>query len=275
MKIHQGFSPARVWGYLGFAALFFLVTWAWTIQIDRALGIPAFASGCVLFGILVFIALFSMRKRLSFLPLAPASRWFLLHSVGGFLVLFLFWLHTDGVGPKGFYGQLLTVLFYITSLSGMAGLVMEKFYPRQLTCSGAEVIYERIPGELAEIREQVESQVLNCTEETGSSTLAEHYLETLKWYFQKPRFFMSNIFGSHLSQHWVRQQCMILERFLDEKERAYLDRVYILAEKKRKIDFHYALQTLLKTWLLVHIPLAGAVMAMGFWHLILILVFFV
>jgi len=68
---------------------------------------------------------------------------------------------------------------------------------------------------------------------------------------------------------------MILERFLNEKEREYLGRVYTLAEKKRKIDFHYALQTLLKTWLLVHIPLAGAVMAMVFWHLILIMVFFV
>ena len=275
MKIHQGYSLVRVWGYVGSASLLFLVTWVWTIQIDRALGIPTFASGWVLFGILTFIALFSARKRLPFLPLAPSSRWFLLHAVGGFLALFLFWLHTDGVGSKGFYGQVLTALFYITSISGMVGLAMEKFYPRQLTCSGAEVIYERIPGEIAEIREEVESQVLKCTEETGSSTLAEHYLETLNWYFQKPRFFMNNVFGSHLSQHWVRQQCMILERFLDEKERGYLDRVFMLAEKKRKIDFQYALQTLLKTWLLVHIPLAGAVMAMVFWHLILILVFFV
>ncbi len=275
MKIYQKFSLDRVWGYMGFAALLFLVTWAWTIQIDRSLGIPAFASGWVLFGVLVFIALFSARKRLPFLPLAPSSRWFRLHAVGGFLVLFLFWLHTDSVGVKGFYGQVLTVLFYITSISGVMGLVIEKIYPRQLTCSGMEIIYERIPGEIAGIREEVESLVLSCTEETGSSTLAEHYLETLRWYFQRPRFFINNIFGSHLSQHWVRQQCMILERFLNEKEREYLGRVYTLAEKKRKIDFHYALQTLLKTWLLVHIPLAGAVMAMVFWHLILIMVFFV
>jgi hypothetical protein len=51
--------------------------------------------------------------------------------------------------------------------------------------------------------------------------------------------------------------------------------VYSLAYKKRKIDFHYALQTLLKTWLLVHIPMAAAVTAMVIWHLILIMVFFV
>jgi hypothetical protein len=275
MKIQQGFSQVRIWGFIGLASLIFLATWQWTIQIDRSLGISAFTSGWVLFGVLAFLALFTIRKRLPFMPLAPASLWFMLHSVGGFLALFLFWLHTDGMGAKGFYGQVLTILFYITSISGVIGLFMEKVFPRQLTCSGGEIIYERIPAEIAGIREEVESLILKCTEETGTSTLAEHYLETLNWYFQKPRFFMNNIFGSHLSQHWVRQQCMILERFLSGKEREYLDKVYMFAEKKRKIDFHYALQTLLKTWLLVHIPVAAAVMAMVIWHLILILVFFV
>ena len=275
MKIDQGFSLLRVWGYVGLAILLFLGTWAWTIQIDRSLGISTYASGWILFGVLAFLVLFSGRKKLPFLPLAPASFWFQLHTIGGFLALFLFWLHTDGIGTKGFYGQVLTVLFYITSLSGVLGLFIEKIYPRQLTYTGAEVIYERIPAELAEIREEVESLVVECTEACGSSTLAEHYLETWKWYFQRPRFFFNNVFGSHVSQHWVRQQCMILERFLSQNEREYLDKVHDLAVKKRKIDFHYALQTMLKTWLLVHIPLAGAVMAMVFWHLILFLVFFV
>ena len=275
MKIDQGFSLLRVWGYVGLAILLFLGTWAWTIQIDRSLGISAYASGWILFGVLAFLVLFSGRKKLPFLPLAPASFWFQLHTIGGFLALFLFWLHTDGIGTKGFYGQVLTVLFYITSLSGVLGLFIEKMYPRQLTGTGEEIIYERIPEEIAGIKEEVESLILKCTEETGTRTLADHYLETLNWYFQKPRFFINNIFGSNISQHWVRQQCMILERFLSEKERVYLDQFYTLAEKKRKIDFHYALQTILKTWLLVHIPLAAAVMAMVFWHLILILVFFV
>ena len=275
MKIHQGFSLSRVWGYMGLALLLFVVTWIWTVQIDRTLGFSSIASGSILFGVLVFLALFNARKRLPFLPLAPSYIWCQLHTVGGFLALFLFWLHVGGTGEQGLYGQMLTVLFYITSFSGVVGLVLEKAYPRQLTCSGGEIIYERIPAEIAEIREEVESLVLKSTDETGSSTLAEHYLETLRWYFQKPRFFISNVFGSYLSQHWVRQQCMILERFLDEKEREYLDKVYALAEKKRKVDFQYALQTVLKIWLLVHVPLAAAVMAMATWHLILILVFFI
>ena len=46
------------------------------------------------------------------------------------------------------------------------------------------------------------------------------------------------------------------------------------AEMKIKIDYHYSLQTMLKSWLLVHIPLAAAAMVMAVWHLIVIQVFF-
>jgi hypothetical protein len=225
--------------------------------------------------VIALLTLFGARKRLSFLPLGPASRWLRIHVAGGFMAVFMFWLHTDEVWPSSFYGQLLTVLFYAVSLSGIIGLLMEVFFPSQLTHTKMEVIYERIPKELAEIRNEVEALIEECTKENASSVLAQHYLETLRWYFQRPRFFMSNVYGSEKPQHWVHQQCVILERFLNDKERKYLDRVYLLAEKKRKIDFHYALQKMLKTWLLIHIPLAGAVMVMVFWHLIVIQVFFV
>ena len=78
-------------------------------------------------------------------------------------------------------------------------------------------------------------------------------------------------------KNWKRYTCAtlsILERFLNEAERGYLDQICILADTKRKIDFHYSVQTLLKSWLLVHIPLAAAVMVMFVWHLIVIQVFF-
>ena len=119
-----------------------------------------------------------------------------------------------------------------------------------------------------------EKLILECTEKTGSDTLAKHYLETLGWFFQRPRFFTNNIFGGRNSQNWINQQCEILERFLNEPEREYLKQIFTLAEIKIKIDYHYCLQTMLKSWLLVHIPLAAAAMVMAVWHLIVIQVFF-
>ena len=275
MNKKKGFRLPRGWGYASLASLLFILTWAWSVRIENSLGISEFYTGWVLFVVLVLLALFGVRKRLPFLPLGPASRWLKLHVVGGFIALLLFWLHVGEVWPSSFYGQFLTVLFYSISLSGIIGLLMEVIFPSQLTHTKLEVIYERIPKELAGIRNEVEALVEECTKENAGSVLAQHYLETLRWYFQRPRFFVSNVCGSQKPQHWVHQQCMILERFLNENERKYLDRIYSLAEKKIKIDFHYALQKMLKTWLLIHVPLAGAVMIMAFWHLIVIQVFFV
>lgn len=264
----------RVWSYIGTAFIFFVLVWVWIVQIESNLNYSEFVSGGALFVIILFLSLFNARKRLPFLPLAPAHRWFLLHTVGGFLALFLFWLHTGVFWPRGLYVQVLAFLFYGVTLSGILGLIMEKVYPNLLTRVGLECIYERIPRDLAEIRNKAETLVLDCTEKTGSDTLAQHYFETLGWFFQRPRFFLNHAFGGQNAQTWVRQQCFILERFLNEKERDYLDQIFILADTKRKIDFHYSVQTLLKGWLLVHVPLAAAVLAMVVWHLIVIQVFF-
>ena len=275
MKKDKVFRLPRSLVYACSGSLLFILTWAWAVRTENSLGISDFSTGWVLFFVIAFLALFGARKRLSFLPLGSASRWFKIHITGGYMAVFMFWLHTGEVWPSSFYGQLLTLLFYAISISGVIGLLMETVFPSQLTHTKMEVIYERIPKELAEIRNEVEALVEECAKENASSVLAQHYLETLRWYFQRPRFFMSNVCGSEKPQHWVHQQCIILERFLNEKERKYLNKVYLLAEKKRKIDFHYSLQKMLKTWLLIHIPLAGAVMAMVFWHLIVIQVYFV
>ncbi len=264
----------KAWGYIITAFIFFLLIWIWTLQINNVLGYSAFISGGALLVTIAFLSLFNVRKRLSFLLSAPVHQWFLLHAVGGFLALFLFWLHTGVFWPQGLYTQILAVLFYGATLSGILGLIMEKIYPNFLTRIGLECIYERIPQEIADLRNKAECLILECTKETDSDTLAQHYLETLRWFFQRPRFFINHIFGGQNAQHWVRQQCYISERFLNEKERGYLDQLFILADTKRKIDCHYFVQTLLKGWLLVHVPLAVAVLAMVFWHLIVIQVFF-
>jgi hypothetical protein len=265
----------RIWGYIATAILFFLLIWVWTLQLERSLNYSEFVSGGALFFVIFVLCIFNLRKRLPFLPLWPAHKWFLLHTVAGFLALFLFWLHADVLWPNGLYSQILTVLFYGTTLSGILGLVLEKIYPKLLTRVDLECIYERIPRDLGEIRREAEKVILECTEKTGSDTLAQHYFETLGWFFRRPRFIINNIFGGQNAQTWIIRKCSVLERFLDDAERGYLNQIYVLAETKMKIDFHYALQTMLKKWLLVHVPFAAAVMVMMIWHVIVIQVFFI
>ena len=242
-------------------------------QSRTALGVPAQLTGWTLFAAMAGLALFSVRKKLSMVPVGRASYWLNAHVVIGLSALALFWVHTGNAWPSGLYEQALALLFYLLSLSGIIGYGLQRLYPARLTQGGGEVIYERIPAELARIRDDLESTLVACTEETGSDTLARHYLETMHWFFQRPRFFLDHAVSGQKGAHFVRHQCSVVSEYLSEAEQKHLARIRDLGHDKNLLDRHYALQGILKRWLLVHIPLAAGVMALAIWHLVLVHVY--
>ncbi len=263
----------RRFGYLILAAALFVVAALQVRAGARVLEDPAVLTGYYLIGLMIFLGLFNVRKKLSMVPLGRAAVWLRAHVAGGLLAIALFWLHTRTLWPNGFYEQALALAFYLVSLTGIVGHVLQRMYPGRLTQSGIEIIYERIPAELAVIREEVESLVLKCTEETGSDTVARHYIETFRWFFARPRNMWSHAIGGRKGAHWVRNEVTNLRRYLSDSEVKYLDLLGDLAFTKNRIDYHYAAQSIMKTWLLIHLPLAVATLALAAWHFILVQVY--
>lgn len=245
----------------------------YTYLADLALERPEFITGYTLFAVLLVLALFNARKKLSMVPLVRSAYWLAIHVVGGGAAVILFFIHTGSIWPTGGYEQALAVIFYLVSLSGIFGYAVQRINPRRLVQTDYEIIFERIPSELAEIREKAEAEILACTEEISSDTVARHYMETLTWYFRRPRFFLNNAFGGDAGQHWLRKQYRTVDRYLNDAERAYMDRINELAERKAKIDIHYARQSMMNNWLMVHLPLAAALLGLMFWHVIVVNVY--
>jgi hypothetical protein len=227
-------------------------------------------SGWLLLAIMAGLAIFNLRKRLSMVPVGRASTWLVLHVIGGMLAVGVFFVHADTVWPAGSYERVLALLFYLVSLSGALGYLAQRIYPQRLTQLNYEVIYERIPAELAAMREQAEEIVLKCSAETGSDTIANHYLSALAWYFRRPRFLLNSLAGSSRAEHWLNQEIGSVSRYLNQAEKAFLAQLRELCAVKVKIDRHYAGQTLMKLWLLVHLPLVAALVAVALWHVVLV-----
>lgn len=231
-------------------------------------------TGWILFGLLTLLAVFNVRKRLSMLPLGSASVWLKIHAAAGVAALVMFWFHTGTVWPLGFYEQLITVLFYATSINGVAGYFLQRLYPQRLTEMGEEIIYERIPAELAGLREQAEALTLEVVKKHGADTIARLYQQRFCWFFERPRFFLAHATGSsQKGESWVKHRCATVKRYLNEEERSALDKLSGLALRKNKIDGHYALQTVMKGWLLIHVPLVASLSVLSFWHLLLVHVY--
>jgi hypothetical protein len=242
-------------------------------SVQAQLGSPDELTGYWVLGTMIFLALFNLRKRLSMLPLGNASTWLALHVVIGVFALAVFWLHAGMIWPSGRYEKTLAILFYLTVLSGVIGYLIQRIYPRLLTETGIEVIFECIPLRISELRQKAEALVLECCDQTRVDTLGRHYLDSLQWFFSRPRFTFNHIVGSQRSRQWLKHQDEAVRRYLNEDERKYLDDLSRLARQKNRIDLHYVLQGAMKRWLLVHIPLTAALMALSFWHFLVVNVY--
>jgi len=239
-------------------------------QAESMLETPAKASGYTLFACIIFLGLFRVRKHLSMFSLINARWWFAAHTIGGLLALALYILHVESLWPESGYVQLLAALMIAVTVTGLLGYVIEKTLPKRLTQQGSEIIYSQIPEAMYQIKYEAESLILNVNKNTGSDTLARHYLETLKWFFQKPRFIPNHLFGGRSAEHWLVQQFVTVNRYLDINEKEYSAQLEVLARKKLDLDYSYAVQGLMKTWLLLHIPLSAALIVVSLWHLLLV-----
>lgn len=282
LRILAGTDPAKVqrvetrreWRTLGIFWLAALLVWAavtllaW--YVERSLGKATVITGYALFVIVLSLGFFKVRKRLLVLPLGTVREWMLGHVVLGALSVAVYFQHTGTVWPEGRYEQAIALAFYLVTLSGIVGYVLQRILPLRLADLEGEVIYERIPNELAALREQIEDLILKAVKELGSDTLGRYYTESLEWFFWRPRFLLGHLVGSGHSASWIRGRITALRRYLNEGERAYLGRIEELALQKSRLDAHYALQSVLKFWLFVHVPAAVLLILLACWHLLVV-----
>ncbi len=130
-----------------------------------------FTTGYILLGLMIFLAIYNGRKKLSMLPLGKASIWLTLHLAGGILALVIFRLHVGSLWPIGPMHRALAALFYAVCLSGIVGYGLQLWLSRRLAQAGSEIIFERIPAEISAIRAQVEKAVLEAAADSGNDTL--------------------------------------------------------------------------------------------------------
>ena len=270
----RAYAPVRPWRLLGITWAATLSAWGivtlWAWHAGRTLGDPAQITGWSLLAAMLGLGAFNLRKRLVVLPVGSARAWMVAHGVVGVVSLPLYFQHTGTVWPDGFYERVLALLFYVTMGSGAVGYLMERLLPRRLTDLDREILFERIPSEIADLRAQAEALVLRAMQDAGTDTLGRYYAESLDWYFWKPRFLFSHLVGSGRATRWIRGHISALGRYLGERERAYLDQLRDIALRKSQVDAHLALQGALKYWLFVHVPAALLLVLAAGWHLLVV-----
>ncbi len=240
---------------------------------DASLYQGSFLTGWVLLVVMVFLALFGLRKKLTMLPLGNASTWTQAHLYAGWLVIVIFAEHVGWELPMGWLEITLAVLFVLVAGSGIVGICLARILPPRLTRRGEEVLFQRIPAFIAELCKEAEALVLEATKETKSSTIADFYMSQLCSFFDGPHNRLRHLFASRRARFQLMNEIDNMERNLNRQERVYAGHLRDLVIKKDELDFHYSLKLALKAWLLVHVPATYSLFILVALHVVVVYAF--
>ncbi|HUR45608.1 MAG TPA: hypothetical protein VMZ27_06960 [Candidatus Saccharimonadales bacterium] len=230
-----------------------------------------FVTGWTFLAVMVLLALYNGRKKLPFLPLGKSETWLQIHIYAGFFTVILFLIHLNFRLPRAWFGNSLALLYLLVTGSGIAGLILSRVVPRRLSTRGGEVIYEKIPALRYGLQQQAEA--LAVGPEAKSPALADFYVRKLAVFFTGRQNFWLHLLESRRPVSALLTELDDLKRYLDDKERPALERLAQLVRQKDGLDYHDALQTSLKLWLFVHLPLTYSLMIFSVLHVALVFAF--
>jgi len=199
-------------------------------------------------------ALLGVRRRTmrfsSRLGLLSSRTWLLSHVYGGALFLVLVLMHSGFDLPKGTLTWCLWVLSIWTVLSGLFGLLLQKWIPRVLSSGlSVEVLYDRIPELVDNLRERAEKLVATCGEPI-QALYSRSVAPVLAGPNRRTIYYVDITGGYRLP----KSEFQFLRNLLGEDERLKLGELQTLLETKLEIDAHYTLQSALRWWLRLHLP---------------------
>jgi hypothetical protein len=263
------FRRQTVWGVFYLVLFSTGAIYLW-VKFSARINQFSFLSGWGLFALMLVLAGYNVRKKLPFLPMGTSENWLQFHIYGGWLSVVLFAIHLGFKLPNGWFELTLGTLYLVVAVSGVLGLFLSRFLPRRLTTRGGEVIFEQIPTIRRHIQEQAQTLALAALPLSGSSGLADFYVDRLKDFFESPPAFFRQLMGDRRSLNEIIKETGDLKRFLAPVEREHLEKLTELAERKDRLDFHYVGQLTLKLWLFVHIPFTYSLLLFTLAHIVLV-----
>ncbi len=229
--------------------------------------------GWLLLALLLGLTLYNLRKKIPFLPLGSSSLWLQFHIYGGLLSFVLFAVHIGYRIPSGIFETVLSILYLSVFFSGIAGLLLSRILPARLTTRGEEVLFERIPQFVRQVRESVEQDVVQCISEKESTAIPEFYLTRLKTFFERPLHHWQHLFHSSRPRQALLLDIKSQEPYLNEQEKELMQSIAERVCVKDDLDYQYALQATLKYWLFIHIPLTYVLLVFAIFHVVLVYAF--
>jgi hypothetical protein len=207
-------------------------------------------------------------KRRTMKVRALGRAWYYLqfHVYGGTLFLLLMLMHVGFKVPQGVLTWWLWALSLWVVGSGLFGIVLQKWIPTLLSGGvRTEVNYDRIPELVTDVRERAAKVAASA-----DFAVESFYQKELAVDFEAPQFRPIYFLGitSVGNKGTVFNS---LRSMQPAEERVKLTELEELHSAKMDIDAHYTLQSALRGWLYLHVPVSVIALGLLGFHIFTVL----
>ena len=271
----------RVWMTLTLL-LFVLATLAYVADVRSSphgarggsfMGMVFGLSGSLL---MIFAGLLSARKRFPRLNLGSAQGWLRGHIWLGLLAGPLIFFHA-AFRWGGLLERIIMVLMIVIIVSGLVGLMLQQLLPRLLaTTVGAEAMREQVPHVCAMLKAAGDEAITaSCGAAIALSPgepMSDPKSMLAMFYRQQVRPFLA--FDLPRDSNFVATTsaaaafAAVRER-LPESLRDCVDKLQKLCDERRQLLLQTRLQSWLRGWLLIHVPLSVVLLVLGALHAVM------
>jgi hypothetical protein len=265
MRVSQALRPKQPVNFVITAAvsLAFVVAYVVTAYLrpwspKRGLGL--------LFGFLAaFLFVFEMfypARRPKARPFFTAKNWIQAHVYLGVVAMLAVVIHAGFSWPHGAFGWCLLLLSAWTTATGLLGVVLQKWIPAALAEGlRVEALYERIPELVAKLLGEADALMTDA-----SDVLDRFYRTEVRGNLEKVKPSLSFLMDVRGGRDRALEPFRRMTQFVDPAEKEKLEDLTNLYTEKMELDAHRSLQGVLRSWLVLHAPPAGLLMALILVH---------
>jgi hypothetical protein len=258
--------------------------------------IPGLLYGIAGYGLMIYAALLSLRKKFPIWRVGRAQTWMRGHLWLGLLSYPLIFFHAAfSFGASGFTRGMMWV-FSLVIATGLLGAVLQHYMPRIMTERvPLETIYNQIPRVQKQLLQEADELFGSLSEkkneygllvpaagETGIHTtvttlvrlnakasvqLRQSYVETIRPYLAQHGAYRHALRDRRTSKALFIE----LRTLTPEEAKPVIDDLENVCEEKRDLDRQARLHRIMYSWLLVHVPLSFLLLILGAIHAVMAL----
>jgi hypothetical protein len=214
-------------------------------------------------------ALYPFRRRWNAWPFGTVQRWLQFHVYGGALACVSVLIHVGFHLPNGLFGWWLLLLTLWVTVSGLAGVYLQKRIPMVLANNlEVEAIYDRIPELIARLQTEADTLL------TGAPDLLQRFYSTNT----RPMLASLAPAWSYLVDFRAERERRLapfkdVVTYLGEADRLRLADLQGIVTEKFELDVQYSLQRILRAWVPLHAVPAMILMGLLVVHIVAVLLF--